>query len=136
MQPHWPKVCKCSASSQASTSQTNESETKERKRSSQLFPPSFIRTLNLKNNKLTSRCCAAIRDVLVTTHLQQVTHGTMEYQSPDSREENRGRHKQGLLGDSSSRPGRDRAGAAVGAVLAPSHPLREGIIVKTTLVKM
>ena len=69
------------------------------------LPPSFIRMLNLKNNKLTSRCCAAIRDVLVTTHLQQVTHGTMEYQSPDSREENRGRHKQGLLGDSSSRPG-------------------------------
>ena len=36
------------------------------------LPASFLRSLNLKNNRLSSRCCGVIRDVLVTTHFQVV----------------------------------------------------------------
>jgi hypothetical protein len=40
------------------------------------LPPSFLRTLNLKNNRLTSKCCAELREVLVTTHLEIITGNT------------------------------------------------------------
>ncbi len=90
------------------------------------LPPSFIRTLNLKNNKLTSRCCAALRDVLVTTHLQQVTQGTMQYQPPGSWETDRGRHRQSFSDGLASRPGTGQSqGDGLGRSRSPSPSGRQ-----------